>query len=100
MKSLNVRLFCNGLWALLMFVTSYSSGQNITALEYYFDIDPGYNNGTVVPINPTSDTTNVQLTVNSIVSRGVAKKGTLENIIRLAGFIYIDLQLFICRFLL
>src|SRR5437867_4247318 len=42
---------------LILFCCAQSFGQNITKLEYFIDNDPGFGNGTNVPISADTDVT-------------------------------------------
>lgn len=58
----------NGKWSVtnrFLFVkTSAFSSTNINKAEYFIDVDPGFGNGTNVPVTPSTDIANTAFNVN------------------------------------
>src|SRR4051794_14881263 len=55
---------------MLIFLTAvlfaqFSNGQGFSKAEYYFDTDPGINNGIAVPLSGTSDTINFNTNIST-----------------------------------
>lgn len=61
-----------------VYPASPASPGNISFLEYFFDTDPGFGNGTPVPITPGVDISNLSFTVNT----GSLTQGTHHLYIR------------------
>ena len=53
-------------FVLILLAYSMSFGQNINKVEYFFDTDPGFGNGTSVPVTPTPDLTNLSFNINIV----------------------------------
>ncbi|MGZ5222258.1 MAG: T9SS type A sorting domain-containing protein [Chitinophagaceae bacterium] len=59
------------LFILLPAVTNHSFAQTITKVEYFLDADPGFGNGTNVPVSASADIPNLLVSVDiAIVSKG------------------------------
>ncbi len=52
---------------LAFFIGGFIYGQNITKVEYFFDTDPGYDNGTSISFTPSSELDlNINIPVNNL----------------------------------
>lgn len=57
--------------AFMALVPLFTNGQNINSLEYYFDVDPGFGNGTAVSVTPAPHINNMSFSASiSSLSEG------------------------------
>jgi hypothetical protein len=75
----------DGVWSItnswFFLKTGAFSSVNVTRLEYFFDSDPGFGNGTSVPITPAPDVSDLSIPINI----GPLSNGVHRLFVRVAG---------------